>query len=61
MEEILYTLTCNPDAIFHVTAETLRDGQQHSQPIEDLSNGMKSIYMLSLLETYIDSENASPA
>ena len=61
MEEILYTLTCNPDAIFHVTAETLRDGQQHSQPIEDLSNGMKSIYMLSLLETYIDSEKRIPS
>lgn len=61
IEEILYTLTCNPDALFRVTAETRRDGYQYSKPIEDLSNGMKSIYMLSLLETYIESEKQIPS
>ncbi len=61
IEEICYTLTFNPDAMFRVTAETLREGGQHLKPIEDLSNGMKSIYMLSLLETYIQDEKQIPS
>lgn len=61
IEEILYTLTCNPDAVFCLTAETRRDEEQNPKPIEDLSNGMKSIYMLSLLETYIESEKQIPS
>ncbi len=61
IEEICYTLTFNPDAMFRVTAETLREGGQHPKPIEDLSNGMKSIYMLSLLETYIQDEKQIPS
>lgn len=61
IEEIRYTLTCNPDTVFKVTAETLRDGCQHPKPIEDLSNGMRSIYMLSLLETYIQDEKQIPS
>ena len=61
IEEICYTLACNPDNLFCVTAQTLRDGHQSPKPIEDLSNGMKSIYMLSLLETYIQSEKRIPS
>ncbi len=61
IEEICYTLTFNPDAMFRVTAETLREGGQHLKPIENLSNGMKSIYMLSLLETYIQDEKQIPS
>jgi len=61
IEEICYTLACNPDEVFRVTAEILRDGHQHTKPIEDLSNGMKSIYMLSLLETYIQDEKQIPS
>jgi hypothetical protein len=61
IEEILYTLTCNSDALFSVTAEAQRDGRQHPAPIESLSNGMKSIYMLSLLETYIEGEELIPS
>ncbi len=61
IEEICYTLTFNPDAMFRVTAETLREGGQHLKPIENLSNGMKSIYMLSLLETYIHDEKQIPS
>ena len=61
IEEILYTLTCNPDALFSITAQTRRDGQQHPCPVENLNNGMKSIYMLSLLETYIESEKRLPS
>lgn len=61
IEEILYTLACNPDSVFRLTAETKRDEEQNPKPIEDLSNGMKSIYMLSLLETYIESEKQIPS
>ena len=61
VEEILYTLSCNPDSLFSITVQTLRDGQQCPCPVENLSNGMKSIYMLSLLETYIESEKQLPS
>lgn len=61
IEEILFTLTCNPDALFSVTAETRREDSRQPSPVENLSNGMKSIYMLSLLETYIDSEKQIPS
>ncbi len=61
IEEILYTLTCNSDSLFSVTVEANRDGRQHPTPIESLSNGMKSIYMLSLLETYIEGEKHIPS
>ena len=60
-EEILYSLTCNPDSLFCVSAETRRTPEHRPGPVEDLSNGMKSIYMLSLLETYIDSEKRIPS
>ena len=56
LEQIQYTLTCNTDALFHVTAQAWHEEQQRLSPIEDLGNGMKSIYMLSLLETYIEDE-----
>lgn len=61
IEEILYTLTCNADTMFSVKAEAQRNGRQQPSPVEDLSNGMKSIYMLSLLETYIESEKHIPS
>ena len=60
-EEIQFTLTCNPDALFHVTAEAWQKEQQLLRPVERLGNGMKSIYMLSLLETYIEDENRIPS
>lgn len=60
-EEIQFTLTCNPDALFQVTAEAWHEEQQQLKPLERLGNGMRSIYMLSLLETYIDDENRIPS
>ncbi len=61
IEEISYTLSCNPNAFFSVTAKAARHGQQPPVPVEHLSNGMKSIYMLSLLETYIEGEKQIPS
>ncbi len=60
-EEIQFTLTCNPDALFHVTAEAWHEEQQQLKPLDRLGNGMKSIYMLSLLETYIEDDNRIPS
>lgn len=59
--EILYTLSFNPDALFHVTAEAWHKEQQRRSPVEYLGNGMRSIYMLSLLETYIEDKKRIPS
>lgn len=60
-EEIKFTLNCNPDEMFHVTAETYHEEHGRLNPIENLSGGMKSIYMLSLLQTYTDDEKRIPS
>lgn len=60
-ETIRYFLSCNPDELFHVKAEALHEEQQRTSPVEHLGNGMKSIYMLSLLETYIEDEKQIPS
>lgn len=61
IEEILYTLACNPDELFRVKVDAWHEEQQHLRPVEQLGNGMKSIYMLSLLETYIEDEKRIPS
>lgn len=60
-EEILYTLTCNTDELFQVTVEAWHEEQQRLSPVEHLGNGMKSIYILSLLETYVETEKRIPS
>ena len=60
-EEILYTLTCNTDELFQISVEAWHEEQKHLRPVERLGNGMKSIYMLSLLETYIEDEKRIPS
>lgn len=62
-DRIRFTLNSNRDEIFRVTAETIRegDGSGKSSPIEYLSNGMKSLYMLSMLETYSDEASRLPS
>lgn len=60
-EEICYTMECSPDHMFQVTVETYHSGRNRKQPIEHLSKGMKSIYMLSLLEAYVEQGNLIPS
>lgn len=60
-EEIRFTLNCNPDEMFRVTAETYHEERGKLSPIDNLSNGMKSLYMLSLLETYTDDGRRIPS
>lgn len=60
-EEILYTVSCNPDELFKIQADAWHEEQQRLSSVERLGNGMKSIYMLSLLETYIEDEKRIPS
>lgn len=61
VEEILYTLSCNMDKMFGVEVNAWHEELKHLSPVEQLGNGMKSIYMLSLLETYIEDEKRIPS
>lgn len=60
-EEILYTVSCNPDELFQIQADAWHEEQQRLSSVERLGNGMRSIYMLSLLETYIEDEKRIPS
>lgn len=61
VEEILYTLSCNMDKMFKVEVNARHEELKRVSPVENLGNGMKSIYMLSLLETYIEDEKRIPS
>lgn len=61
LEEIRFSLNCNSDEMFRVTAETYKEEHKKASPVGHLSRGMRSIYMLSLLETYISDENRIPS
>lgn len=56
VEEILYSLSYDMDKMFSIEADAWHEEQKRFRPVEHLGNGMKSIYMLSLLETYIEDE-----
>ena len=56
VEEIRYSLSCNMDKMFSVAVNAWHEELKRLNPVEHLGNGMKSIYMLSLLETYIEDE-----
>ncbi len=60
-EEIGYAIYCNMDQMFHIEVEAWHVEQKRLSPVENLGNGMKSIYMLSLLETYIEDEKRIPS
>ena len=60
-EEIHYTLNCDTDQLFdlEVTAHNRQRGSV--KPVELMGKGMRSIYMLSLLETYISEQSRIPS
>lgn len=55
-QEIKYKMDFSVDDIFRVKAMVTNSGSHSTGPIGDLSAGFKSIYLLSLLETYIESK-----
>lgn len=59
-ETILYSMNRNVEQMLSVTAEMKSPGNLQARPIEKLAKGMRSVYMLSLLETYAQSENRNP-
>lgn len=61
VEEISYVLSCDTDRMFEIEAEAWHGELKRHQNVEQLGNGMKSIYMLSLLETYIEDEKRLPS
>lgn len=56
VEELRYSLSYDTDKMFSVEADAWHEELRRLSPVEQLGNGMKSIYMLSLLETYIEEE-----
>ena len=60
-EEIRFSLSCDPEEMFKVTADTYHGERGKLSPIDNLSNGMRSLYMLSLLETYTEDEKQIPS
>lgn len=60
-QEIRYTLSCNMDKMFGVEVNAWHEELGNLSPVDQLGNGMKSIYMLSLLEAYIEDEKRIPS
>lgn len=56
VETISYSLSYDMHQIFSIEANAWHETAKRLRPVEHLGNGMKSIYMLSLLETYIEDE-----
>lgn len=61
VEDISYHLSCDVDEMFHVNVDAWHERSKHLSSVEQLGNGMKSIYMLSLLETYIEDQTRMPS
>ena len=57
VEDIYYSLSYDMEKMFSIEVDTWHEELKRSNSVENLSNGMKSIYMLSMLETYIEDEN----
>ena len=61
VEEIICSLYSDLEQMFSVEVEAWHAQSKRLSPVEHLGNGMKSIYMLSLLETYIEDERRIPS
>ncbi|MDR3756378.1 AAA family ATPase, partial [Enterocloster sp.] len=60
-EELSYALTCDVDQMFDLEVTAFNRKRGVSQPVEMMGKGMRSIYMLSLLETYIGEPGRLPS
>lgn len=58
--EIIYSMNRDVERMLQVTAEIRGKSRNETHPAEHMGKGMRSIYMLSLLETGLDDENALP-
>lgn len=60
-EEIRFDMNCTTDSLFQVEASIYHKERQTYSPIEEMGKGMRSIYMLSLLEAYVEEEDRLPS
>lgn len=60
-DDILYELRCDIDRLFQIEVRTYNSDRGEMDTVEHMGKGMRSIYMLSLLETYIEGENRIPS
>lgn len=58
---ISYDLTCHTGDIFQVQGFVRQRSQPHPSPVSRLGKGMRSIYLLSLLEAYMEDEERLPS
>lgn len=59
-QTIRYSLQLNQKEMFTLDTLVVNQNQRSMGSVEQMSEGTKSIYLLSLLEAYIDSEDESP-
>ena len=59
-EYILFSMNRNVESMLTVTTEILHPLQQVTRPLDKMSKGMRSIYMLSFLEVCLENENQIP-
>lgn len=57
---IRYELSCNTGGIFQVHTSMTATGKEKASPLSHMAKGMRSIYLLSLLETYLEDEERIP-
>lgn len=60
LEEIVFSMDCQMESLLKIKTESLHRGQNYKQSIEHMPKGMKSVYMLSLMETYAQGEGNNP-
>lgn len=59
-EEIVFSMGHNLEELLKVKVESIYPGQTYRQPIEQLSKGMRTVYMLSLMEAYAEGKSVNP-
>lgn len=60
MKDIRFEMNFNPEAMFEVETKVYNRDRETEGTMQTLSEGLKSIYALSLLEAYVDEEGTLP-
>ena len=60
-EEIIFSMNYDVDQMLQINADAYNKERDTTIPVERLGRGMRSIYMLSLLEAYVADENSIPS
>lgn len=60
-DDISYTMRCDVEKVCRVVAEMSNKQRSRTLPVSQMGEGMRSIYMLSLLEAYAEDERRVPS